>query len=208
MVKVLQGGWVPLAMAVLVYAVMLIWRAGSLAVERQRRDAGASAHVLLHQIADGHFPRVPGTGVFLARSDFGSPSILAWHLKNNRALHESAFIFDVETASVPHVGHAAPIVVRELAPSVWRATIQFGFMERPNIPPVLEHLKAQGLAFDLGDITYYMAHELIVPREHGRGLPRMVEAIFAFLQRNCAPLTEYFHVPRDKVVEIGREFAI
>jgi len=208
MVKVLQGGGVPLAMAVLVYAVMLIWRAGSLAVQRQRREAGASTHALLHQIADGHFPRVPGTAVFLARSDFGSPSILAWHLQNNRSLHESAFILDVETASVPHVDHSGPIEARELAPRVWRARLAFGFMERPSIPPALERLKAQGIAFDLGDITYYLAHEQIVPHEEGPGLPRVVEAIFAFLQRNCAPLTEYFHVPSDKVVEIGREFAI
>jgi KUP system potassium uptake protein len=208
MVKVMQGGWVPLAMAVMVYAVMLVWRAGALAVQRQRREGGTSTHAMLHQIADGHFPRVPGTAAFLSRSDFGSPSILAWHLKNNRALHEAVFILDVETASVPYVEDAQPIEVRELAPRVWRARIQFGFMERPNIPPVLERLKAQGLAFDVGDITYYMAHEQIVPHEHGPGLPRIVEAAFAFLQRNCAPLTEYFHVPSDKVVEIGREFAI
>src|SRR5262249_41052884 len=119
-----------------------------------------------------------------------------------------AFILDVETASVPYVGHSEPIAARELAPRVWRARLPFGFMERPSIPPALERLKAQGIAFDLGDITYYLAHEQIVPREDGPRLPRPVEAIFAFLQRNCAPLTEYFHVPRDKVVEIGREFAI
>jgi KUP system potassium uptake protein len=67
---------------------------------------------------------------------------------------------------------------------------------------------SSSVSFDAADVTYYMAHEQIVPREEGPGLPRIVEAIFAFLQRNSAPLTDYFRVPRDKVVEIGREFAI
>jgi KUP system potassium uptake protein len=163
---------------------------------------------MLHQIADGRFPRVPGTAVFLTRSDFGSPPILMWHLQNNRALHESVFLLEVKTALVPVVWPAEHIEVRGLAPRVWRANVQFGFMERPNIPAVLERLKAQGLVFDLGDITYYMPHEQIVSREERPRLPRFVSAVFAYLQRNSAPLTDYFRVPRERVVEIGRAFAI
>src|SRR5262249_58663395 len=116
---------------------------------------------LRHSAPEGHFRAVRARAVFRARSDLGSPPILAWHLQNSRSLHESAFILDVETASVPHVDHSGPIEARELAPRVWRARLAFGFMERPSIPPALERLKAQGLAFDLGDITYYLAHEQI-----------------------------------------------
>jgi KUP system potassium uptake protein len=109
---------------------------------------------------------------------------------------------------VPVIWPDERVEARELAPRVWRANVQFGFMERPNIPAVLERLKAQGLVFDLGDITYYMPHEQIVSREERPRLPRFVSAVFAYLQRNSAPLTDYFRVPRERVVEIGRAFAI
>jgi len=100
------------------------------------------------------------------------------------------------------------VAVRELAPRVWRARGSFGFMERPDVPAMLQRGLAQGYSFDAADVVYYVAHEQIVSREDGSGMPRLLEAIFAFLQRNSAPLTDYFHVPPDKVVEIGRELAI
>jgi KUP system potassium uptake protein len=208
LVKVLDGGWVPLALGTLVYCLMVIWRAGASAVQRQRlaqeiRDSDVLAH-----LTAGHIPRVPGTAAFLARSDVAAPPILLWHLKNNRALREAVFIIDVDTAAVPYVAPGSHVDIHEMAPRVWRAHVKFGFMERPDIPALLWRVHALGYQFDPADVTYYIAHEQIVPREDGQGLPRAVEAIFAFLQRNCAPLTDYFHVPRDKVVEIGREMAI
>jgi KUP system potassium uptake protein len=109
---------------------------------------------------------------------------------------------------VPYVSRPAAIELRKVAPRVWRSEIQFGFMEPPDIPPLIERLQRQGYPFDPSDVTYYMAHEHILPREDGRGLPRLVEPVYAFLQRNAPPLCEYFRVPRDRVVEIGREFTI
>ena len=208
MTKVLQGGWVPLAMGAVVYGVMLIWRVGAKAVQAQRRLPDAPTSKILKQVAAGHFPRVPGTAVFLSRSEGGAPSILVWHLKNNRSLHESVFILDVATASVPYVPFDGRLEVSELAPRVWHADVSFGFMERPDVPALLKRAQMAGHKFDPDDVTYYVAHEQIVSREDGRGMPRLVEAIFAFLQRNSDPLTDYFRMPRDKVVEIGREFAI
>ena len=208
LVKVLDGGWVPLALGTLVYGLMVIWRAGASAVQRQRRAQEVRDSDVLALLTAGHIPRVPGTAAFLARSDVAAPPILLWHLKNNRALREAVFIIDVETAAIPYVALGNHVEIHEVAPRVWRARVQFGFMERPDIPALLWRVHALGYQFDPADVTYYIAHEQIVAREDGRGLPRPVEVIFAFLQRNCAPLTDYFHVPRDKVVEIGREMAI
>ena len=208
LVKVLDGGWVPLALGTFVYGLMVIWRAGASAVQRQRRAQEVRDSDVLTLLTAGHIPRVAGTAAFLARSDVAAPPILLWHLKNNRALREAVFIIDVDTAAVPYVAVGNHVEIHEVAPRVWRARVQFGFMERPDIPALLWRVHALGYQFDPADVTYYIAHEQIVAREDGRGLPRPVEAIFAFLQRNCAPLTDYFHVPRDKVVEIGREMAI
>jgi len=81
-------------------------------------------------------------------------------------------------------------------------------MERPDIPAVLERAHAGGCAFDLADVTYYVGHETIIPRDDEKGLPRWVEALFALMQRNSAHVTDYFKLPPDAVVEIGREIAI
>lgn len=206
--KVLDGGWVPLTLGLLVYGLMVIFRVGASAAQLLRRAQAVRDSEILERLTAGHFPRVPGTAAFLARSDFIAPPILLWHLKNNRALHEAVFILDVATASIPFVPLGSHVDIHEIAPRVWRANVQFGFMERPDIPALLWRVHALGYAFDPADVTYYVAHEQIVAREDGAGLPRFVEAIYAFLQRNSAPLTEYFRVPRDKVVEIGRELAL
>jgi KUP system potassium uptake protein len=81
-------------------------------------------------------------------------------------------------------------------------------MERPDIPAVLAKAQLAGCAVDLQDVTYYVAHETVVPREDGEGLPRWVEALFALMQRNSVHVSDYFKLPRDAVVEIGREVSI
>ncbi len=94
----------------------------------------------------------------------------------------------------------------KIFPRVWRARARFGFMERPDVPAMLQRAQAMGYAFDPDDVTYYVAFEQIVPSENTEAMPRPAEAIFAFLHRNSAPLTDYFRVPHDKVVAIGRDF--
>ena len=81
-------------------------------------------------------------------------------------------------------------------------------MERPDIPALLQQAQGLGCAIDLADITYYVGHETVVPDEDDKALPRVAEALFAFMQRNSAHLTEYFRLPMDAVVEIGREVSV
>jgi K+ transporter len=90
----------------------------------------------------------------------------------------------------------------------WRAAARYGFMERPDIPALLQQAHERGCAIDISDITYYAGHETVVPGEDEKALPRWVEALFAFMQRNSAHLTEYFKLPVEAVVEIGREVSI
>ena len=90
----------------------------------------------------------------------------------------------------------------------WRAHAHFGFMEQPDIPALLQHLQAKGYPVDFSNVTYFIGRETVVPREDGKGLPRLVQSTFAFLLRNSSEAVEYFRLPRDMVVEIGRQFAI
>ncbi len=160
------------------------------------------------QITERHIARVPGTAVFLTRTREGVPPVMVWHVRQNRALHERVFVLTIITESVPWVSDAQRLSFEQLAANFWRATAHYGFMERPDIPALLRHAHGQGCGIDLSDVTYYVGHETITPGDGAAALPRWVEALFALMQRNAAHLTDYFKLPLDSVVEIGRQISI
>jgi KUP system potassium uptake protein len=206
--KVAQGGYVPLILAALVYGVMLIWHVGATAVSARLQDAVMPVRDFMASIAERSIPRVPGTAVFLTRTERDVPPVMVWHVKHNRALHKNLLVLTVSTQSVPWVKDTERLTFEEIAPRFWRAAARYGFMERPDIPALLEQAHGLGCAIDLSDLTYYVGHETVVPDEDDKVLPRVAEAWFAFMQRNSAHLTEYFRLPMDAVVEIGRQVSI
>jgi KUP system potassium uptake protein len=206
--KVAQGGYVPLILAALVYGVMLIWHIGATAVSARLQDAVTPVGAFMAKIAEEGIPRVPGTAVFLTRAQRDVPPVMVWHVKHNRALHEKLLVLTVTTQSVPWIKETERLTFEKIAPRFWRAAARYGFMERPDIPALLQHAHGLGCAIDLSDVTYYVGHETIVPDEDDKALPRIAEALFAFMQRNSAHLTEYFRLPMDAVVEIGRQVSI
>jgi KUP system potassium uptake protein len=206
--KVAQGGYVPLILAGLVYGVMLIWHLGAKAISARLQDAVVPVDAFMAKIVEGSIPRVPGTAVFLTRTQRDVPPVMAWHVKHNRALHERLFVLTVTTESVPRVRDTERLSLEEIAPRFWRAAARYGFMERPDIPALLQAAHERGCGIDLSDVTYYVGHETVVHADDERALPRWVEALFAVMQRNSAHLTDYFRLPVEAVVEIGREVSI
>ena len=206
--KVADGGYVPLLLAAAVYGVMLIWHTGARAVSARLQETVEPIATFMARIAEGRIPRVPGTAVFLTRTERDAPPVMVWHLKHNRALHERLFVLTVRTEAVPWIADATRVTFEEIAPRLWRATARYGFMERPDIPALLRTARAGGCGVGLADVTYYVGHETVVPSDSEKGLPRWLEALFAAMQRNSVHVSDYFKLPRDAVVEIGREIAI
>ncbi len=208
LVKVADGGYVPLLLASLVYAVMLIWHRGSAAVARSVSERLVPVGEFMGMVDSRKIPRVPGAAVFLTWTSSGTPPVMDWHVKHNRALHEQLLALRVLTESIPWVEESERQSVIEVAPNFWRATARYGFMERPDIPVLLRQAQAQDCALDLGDVTYYVGHETIVHREDGKGLAKWETALFAAMERNAVHVTDFFRLPSDDVVEIGRHIAI
>jgi len=206
--KVAEGGYVPLVLAAVVYAVMYIWHLGITAVVARLQEQTVPVDIFMAKIAAEHVPRVRGTAVFLTRTQRGVPPVMVWHVKHNRALHERLFVLTIVTESVPWVRSSERLSFEEQAPGFWRAAAHFGFMERADIPALLRQAHERGCTIDLSDVTYYVGHETVTPRDDAAALPRWVEALFAFMQRNASHLTDYFRLPPDQVVEIGRQVAI
>jgi KUP system potassium uptake protein len=153
-------------------------------------------------------PRVPGTAVFLTRAMRDTPPVLVWHVRHNRALQQHVLAVTTLTESVPWIAGEMRVTFTQAAPNFWRAIAHYGFMERPDIPRLLRQLEKRGCTIDLADVTYFVGHETVTRRQDGKGLPRWQEALFAFMERNAAHVTDFFNLPGEQVVEIGRQISI
>ena len=206
--KIAEGGYVPLALAALVYGIMWIWHSGREAVTKAITEKPGSLKEFIAALEQNRVPRVPGTAVFLTRAKSGVPPVMAWHLQHNRSLHEKVMVINVAIEPVPWVGLEDRLHVVQEGPGFWRAEARFGFMERPDIPAVLREAKDKGCGILLDDVTYYVGHETVVPKDDGEGLPKWRVSLFSVMDRNAAKVTELFKLPVNNVVEIGREVAI
>ena len=206
--KVMQGGWVPLLLASLVYGVMWIWHRGAIEVQRSVEAELTPLSSLLEKLHAGEVARVPGTAVFFTRVKDQTPPVLAWHVRQNRALHEYVLALTLTVLSVPWTDPEERLNLERIDDNFWRAEARRGFMERPDIHAILAECKAKGAAIDLDDVTYYVGHETIVPRENGKGMARWQEVLFAAMGRNAERISDYLELPCDQVVEIGREIEI
>jgi KUP system potassium uptake protein len=208
MAKVLQGGYVPLLLASAVYGVMWVWHRGASAAHDRVVAEQTPTDVFVAELQSRRVARVPGSAVFLTRAKADTPPVMAWHVRKNRSLHETVLSLTLTVVSTPRVDPAARVSVTREADKYWRAEARYGFMEQPDVPAVIAECKAKGTEIDLADVTYYVGHETIVPREDAEGLPRWQEALFAAMARNAARISDYLKLPCDNVVEIGREIEI
>jgi KUP system potassium uptake protein len=208
MAKVLQGGFVPLLLAAAVYGVMWLWHRGSVAVRKEVLAELTPTDAFVAELQSGRVARVPGSAVFLTRAAEGTPPVMAWHVKQNRSLHEHVLALTLTVVSTPRVDPEDRVTVTPIAENYWRADVRYGFMEHPNISAAIRECKAQRAHIDLDDVTYYVGHETIIPREDDAGLPHWQVVLFAAMGRNAARISDFLKLPHDRVVEIGREIEI
>jgi KUP system potassium uptake protein len=208
MVKVLDGGYVPLLIACAVYGVMWIWHRGVDAVHRSIAAEQIPLDDFIRQIETSGLARVPGSAVFFSRSQNETPPVMAWHVKQNRSLHEHVLALTLTIVPTPLVDPAKRVTLTRKANNFWLAEARFGFIETPDIRAVLGQCKAGRVEIDLDDVTYYIGHETIVPRQDHKGLPRWQSALFSAMARNTARISDTLRLPHNHVVEIGREVEI
>ncbi len=207
--KMIEGGYIPLALAIVVFGIMWIWHSGRDAVLQILKSKYMRTDVFLKDIAEKGVPRVPGTAVFMTRSKEGVPPVMSWHVKHNRSLHQKIVVVNVTIEPSPYIREKDRMSFFAEADRFWRLSVHYGFMERPAIPPLLKEAAARGCDIDLDDVTYYVGRETVISRVDGKGIPRWRQSIFAALERNSsAHVTDFFRLPIDRVVEIGRQVAI
>jgi KUP system potassium uptake protein len=206
-VKVVDGGWVPLAIAGALMAMMTTWKLGrNLMVQRWRSDSLPLASFLA-RLPQSRTTRVPGMAVFLTGQPDYVPGALLHNLKHNKVLHEKVLFVTVSTLDEPEATDDNRMEVDELAPGIQRVKLRYGFMESPNVPLALESLPQFGVAYDPMQVSYFLGRETVV-RAMAPKLPLWRLWLFLAMARNAVSATEFFRIPSDRVVELGVRIAI
>ena len=209
LLKLLDGGWVPLVLAIAVFGLMRVWHAGMAAVARTFGDAAQTVPAFFDGLDAGKVARVEGTAVFLTRTRKDVPPLLVWHVKQNRCLYADVLIVTIVTTLVPRVEAPERFTVTQEHPGVWRVLLKNGFMEHVCLDDMLPALKDAGCGIDLGKVVYYVGHESVVRAPRGRRLLNgVVEHLFASMERNQAHLVDVLGLPTDRVIEIGRHIEL
>lgn len=206
-VKIAQGGWFPLAIAALVAIVFTTWQRGQNILNALQREGSLPLGDFVRQVSQDRITRVPGIAVFLNSTAGATPSALLHNLKHNKVLHEHNFFITVVTNEIPRVPDGDRITTESLAPDFHQVVARYGFMEDPNIPDILQKLQQRGLAMNPALVTYILSNNTLVTTERGRMLPWRLR-LFSFLYRNALRPTEYFRLPYNRVIEIGRQIQI
>ncbi|MFA5203917.1 MAG: potassium transporter Kup [Lentisphaeria bacterium] len=206
-VKVMQGGWFPLAAAALVFVVMLTWRKGRGVLREKLGARLLPLNLLLDSLAREPVPRVSGTAVYLSGNPQGTPLALLHNLRHNRVLHERVILMTIVPTDEPHVPAGQRVQVEAMTHGFFRVTARYGFMETPNLSDVLIHCRAQGLDIFPHDASFFLSRETIV-----RGRPSAMStwrgAVFALLSRNAQPATAFYGLPANRVVELGMQIEL
>ncbi len=205
--KVIEGGWVPLAIGLGLMAMMTTWKQGrDLMFSRWKQDSLPLASFLA-RLPQSRTVRVPGMAVFLTGNPDYVPAALLHNLKHNKVLHEKVLFVTVTTLDEPEAGAERRTEVAELAPGIHRVLLRYGFMESPNVPRALEDLKSRGVAYDPMQASYFLGREVLV-RAMAPKLSMWRLWLFLLMARNAVPATEFFRIPSDRVVELGVRVAI
>ncbi len=205
--KIPEGGWVPLLLGAALMAMMTSWNKGrELMLARWKQDSLPLASFLA-RLPQSRTIRVPGMAVFLTGNPDYVPAALLHNLKHNKVLHERVLFVTVQNLDIPEASAEERMEVVELAPGVHRVILRYGFMASPNIPRGLDELPSRGIAYNPMQASFFLGREVLV-RAMVPKLPAWRLFLFLVMARNAVPATEFFRIPSDRVVELGVRVAI
>jgi len=207
LLKVVEGGWVPLAFGGLVMVVMYTWRRGSRLLFEKTRRQEISLDELVQMLEKRPPTRVPGTAVFLTSTPQAAPTALMHSLKHYKVLHEQNVILTIETADMPRVDPGERVRITKVGETFVRVALRFGFMETPNVPRALAIARKLGWTFDIMSTSFFLSRRSLKPAAHS-GMPRWQDRLFIMLTRIANDATDYFQIPTGRVVEVGTQVTI
>jgi KUP system potassium uptake protein len=207
LLKVVEGGWMPLALGTAVVIVMLTWRRGTQVLFHKTRRLEIPLDDLVRTLERKPPLRVPGTAVFLTSDPKSAPTALLHSLKHYKVLHEKNMILTVETADVPRVAEEERVRIEPISATFSRLVIRYGFMDVPDIPHALVLARKLGWSFDIMSTSFFLSRRALKVARHS-GMPRWQDRLFIALARSASDATDYFRIPTARVVEVGTQVTV
>jgi len=209
---VAHGGWLPLAIGIIIFYMMTTWKMGRTHIRSRMGDAlplpGFVASIGMSGVLDPHLSphRVKGTAIFLSSTPDVTPNSLSYNLTHNHILHERNIVLTIMTARIPFVEETEKIKIVELPDGFYQINATFGFMEVPTIQTIVEETGKRGLNIEIEKSTFFLGRETLV--RCANGLPRLREEVFIRMAKNAQNAAQFFGLPSNRVIEIGKQVEI
>jgi KUP system potassium uptake protein len=207
LLKIVEGGWVPLAFAAAVSILMYTWHNGTRLLFEKTRKLETPLDALVAMLEKKPPLRVPGTAVFLTSDPHSAPTALIHSLKHYKVLHENNVILSVLTAHTPRVAPEERVKIEPIGKTFSRVTLRFGYMESPNVPRALGIARKLGWQFDIMSTSFFLSRRLLKPAVRSE-MPRWQDRLFIALARIANDATSYFQIPTGRVVEVGTQVTV
>ena len=207
LLKVPQGGWVPLLIGSVLVFIMITWFQGTRILARKSRRLEIPIDGLIESLEKSPPNTVPGTAIFLTGDRLSAPTALLHSLKHYKVLHESNVILTIETQGIPRVTQEERVEIERIGDRFMRLILHFGYMERPNVPRALALARKLGWSFDIMSTSFFLSRRSVRP-DPKSGMPPWQDRLFIFLAQNADDASSYFQLPTDRVVEIGTQVTV
>ncbi|MSR81382.1 MAG: potassium transporter Kup [Candidatus Latescibacteria bacterium] len=209
LLKIHDGGWLPLLIASGIYLLMSTWEQGRRYLRARIEEMLLPVELFLQEAADHAPRRVSGTAVFLSGNPAGIPITLLHNYKHNKVLHESIILLTVQTAAVPYLDPDERAELNYLGEGFYRLILRYGFCEMPNLTAELSKIRTETFTFALMQTTFFLGREILVVRRHSHwSAPRWRRQLFSFLSHNAWDVTQFFRIPPNRVVILGLQLEL
>jgi KUP system potassium uptake protein len=207
LLKILQGGWLPLVVAACIFTVMTAWRNGRQLLFKHLLGQEQPLKDFVARVEGGGLHRIPGTAVFLSPLIKDTPYLLRRLADRTGVLHESVLIVTVLTEDVPRVPAAQRLTVRKLAPGFYRVLIHYGFMQTPHVPVALRLAQEEGYDVSVDEAIYFLGRLTLVASDKAEGW-MWEKKLFAVMSHNAQTAADFYNLPPDQVIELGVQVEI
>jgi KUP system potassium uptake protein len=207
LIKVFEGGWVPLALGSAVMIVMYTWRRGTRLLFEKTRRLETPLDGLVASLERKPPLRVPGTAVFLTSDPASAPTALLHSLKHYKVLHEMNVILTIHIEDIPRVNVDERVRIEPIGKTFSRVHLRFGFMDAPNVPKALAIARKHGWQFDIMSTSFFLSRRALKPAAQS-GMPRWQDRLFIGLAKSASDASDFFQIPTGRVVEVGTQVTV
>lgn len=207
LMKIADGGWVPLSIGAVIYATMITWRTGLQTVRARLVALAVPTDQFIDRLNEHRIPRVPGTAVFLTRASGQIPAFIAGYVRNMGSLHDHVIALTFQFDDRPRIEVDERAAIEKVCEGLWRVTVQYGFIEVPDLTATLKSLPDLPPGIDIDRAIFFVSRDMVTPAEHSP-LNTLRINLFAYLYRNAVRASDRFTLPADRTIEVARQIEL